>query len=423
MKFNPKYLFALIPLLFVGAIVYYFSDIVTHILLAWVISMIGAPVVVKLRKYVGKNVAAVFTLSLFIVTFALLIWIFIPPLASQMENLAKVDYNKVVTALEEPIRDWEKWLVSKKILMPEALISKSDTLTVSNPDFQSQPIVIKIDSTLTSKNGAAGNAINLHVYVNNPPGEISKSGMERINDTKDDFFSKLRLQLSTYLNPSYLQAFFTSAMNQVGDVMVAVFSVFFIGFFFLREQGLFVNMLMAVVPSGYEQQTSQALDQTSRLLIRYFIGILIQTTIITLIVSSGLALLGVPNALLIGFFAGIMNVIPYVGPIIATVAGVAITLSSSVTLSFYAETIPLILRVLGVFLFTRIVDDLVLQPNIFSKSVKAHPLEIFIIVLVGAKIAGILGMVLAIPFYTAFRVVGKEFLSEFKVIQKLTRNL
>ncbi len=92
-------------------------------------------------------------------------------------------------------------------------------------------------------------------------------------------------------------------------------------------------------------------------------------------------------------------------------------------LSFYDEMMPLLVKVGIVFLVTRLIDDIILQPNIFSKSVKAHPLEIFIIVLVGAKIGGVLGMVFAIPFYTAFRVIGKVFLSEFKVIQKLTRNM
>ena len=205
--------------------------------------------------------------------------------------------------------------------------------------------------------------------------------------------------------------------------MVGVFSIFFIGFFFLREQGLFDNILTAMVPTGYEQQTKQAVDETSKLLIRYFVGILLQVTIITIIVATSLTILGVKNALLIGFFAGIMNVIPYIGPIIAAGVGVMITLSSNMELSFYNEMVPLLTKVIVVFIITRLIDDIILQPNIFSKSVKAHPLEIFIIVLVGAKVGGILGMVLAIPFYTAFRVIGKVFLSEFKVIQKLTRNM
>lgn len=117
MKFNYKYLLAVIPILITGGVIYYLSDIVTYILMAWVISMIGAPVVVFLRRFVGKNIAALFTLSLFVLGFMLLVWIFIPPLVNQIENLSKVDYNKVVTALEEPIRDWEKWLINKKLII------------------------------------------------------------------------------------------------------------------------------------------------------------------------------------------------------------------------------------------------------------------------------------------------------------------
>jgi predicted PurR-regulated permease PerM len=178
-----------------------------------------------------------------------------------------------------------------------------------------------------------------------------------------------------------------------------------------------------MVPTGYEHQTKQAVDETSKLLIRYFVGILTQIIIIILIVSIGLTFFGVKNALLIAFFAALMNVIPYIGPIIGVFFAVILTLSSNTEIPFYTEMIPLLFRVMGVFAFMQLIDNILLQPNIFSKSVKAHPLEIFIVVMMGAKIGGIAGMVLAIPFYTAFRVIGKVFLSEFKVIQKLTRNM
>jgi len=105
------------------------------------------------------------------------------------------------------------------------------------------------------------------------------------------------------------------------------------------------------------------------------------------------------------------------------VFGVLLTISSNTDLAFYSGIMPIIFNVLIMFGIVHLIDNLVLQPNIFSKSVKAHPLEIFIIVMMGAKIGGIMGMVLAIPFYTAFRVIGKVFLSEFKVIHTLTRNL
>ncbi|MEY3420350.1 MAG: hypothetical protein RIR48_631 [Bacteroidota bacterium] len=421
MKFNTRYLIASISILIVGAIMYYFSEIVTYILIAWIISMIGAPVVVFLRKYLGKNVAALITLGLFLIASMVLIWTFIPPLVNQVENLSKVDYNRVVTALEEPIRDWEKWLIKKKLM-----IDADTSSSVSNIDIDSNTALpaykVTIDSMILSGSGDEKNSVNINIYL---PEKIDNQAAMKEESQKagEDFFTILKSNINTYINPEKIRMMLGDSVSAFGDIMVGLFSIFFIGFFFLREQGLFDKIITSMVPGRYEHQTRQAVDETSRLLIRYFIGILIQVTLITLIVSLSLMLLGVKNALLIGFFAGIMNVIPYIGPLVATAIGVMITLSSHMELSFYDEMIPLIIKVLFVFMITRLIDDIILQPNIFSKSVKAHPLEIFIVVLIGAKVGGILGMVLAIPFYTAFRVIGKVFLSEFRVIQQLTKNM
>jgi predicted PurR-regulated permease PerM len=212
-------------------------------------------------------------------------------------------------------------------------------------------------------------------------------------------------------------------MSLFGNIVIGLMSVFFIAFFFLREQGLFLDAIKSMVPNEYEERTTVTIEETSNLLIRYFVGILIQMTIITIFVSLALTVLGIPNALLIGFFAAIMNVIPYIGPILGAALGIIITISSGLDLSFYSELLPNIFKVMGVFFVMQMTDNFIIQPNIFSKSVKAHPLEIFIVVLIGAKIGGILGMVLAIPAYTALRVIAKVFLSEFKVVQRLTKNL
>ena len=101
------------------------------------------------------------------------------------------------------------------------------------------------------------------------------------------------------------------------------------------------------------------------------------------------------------------------------------TISSTIEMSpdFYTETLPLILKVVGVFLTMQMLDNFLLQPFIFSNSVKAHPLEIFIIILVGAKLGGITGMILAIPAYTVIRVIAKIFLSEFRIVQQITGGL
>jgi predicted PurR-regulated permease PerM len=198
----------------------------------------------------------------------------------------------------------------------------------------------------------------------------------------------------------------------------------------LKEQGLFNTILSGVLPDKHEKNVFQAVSESSTMLIRYFIGVLAQVTTITIFVTITLSILGVKNALLIGFFAALMNIIPYVGPIIGAVFASVITISSNLELPFYPVAgadqpalMYLLIKVFIVFGIMQLLDNFILQPNIFSKSVKAHPLEIFIIVLAGANIGGVVGMVLAIPAYTVVRVIAKVFLSEFKVVQSLTKGL
>jgi len=89
----------------------------------------------------------------------------------------------------------------------------------------------------------------------------------------------------------------------------------------------------------------------------------------------------------------------------------------------YQEIISTVLIVIGVFAGANLIDNLVLQPLIYSNSVKAHPVEIYLVILIAGSLAGITGMVLAIPFYTVLRIIAKEFFSQFKIVQRLTRNI
>lgn len=191
----------------------------------------------------------------------------------------------------------------------------------------------------------------------------------------------------------------------------------------MKEQGLFTKIVKSIVPNEYEDQSVHAIDESAKLLIRYFIGIAVQIIFITLYVSTALSFLGFQNALLIAFFAALMNVIPYVGPLLGASFGLIIIISANLDVSFYEILLPKMLKLIGVFASMQLMDNFILQPNIFSKSVKAHPLEIFIVVLIGAKLGGVVGMIIAIPAYTVLRVLAKVFLSEFKVVQRITQNL
>jgi predicted PurR-regulated permease PerM len=226
--------------------------------------------------------------------------------------------------------------------------------------------------------------------------------------------------LSGWFEPSKIGSVITSIIGAIGSIIVNVASVVFITFFFLQERKLFVNFVLALVPEKYETPTRETIKDTVSLLTRYFSGLVIQLLIFASALWVLLVLLGIKNALLIALFGALMNVIPYIGPIIGAAFGIFITISSNLGLDFYNELGPMLIKVFIVFQAVQIVDSNFLQPYIFSKSVLAHPLEIFIMILIGAQVGGILGIVLAIPAYTIIRVIAKEFLNQFKIVKQLT---
>jgi predicted PurR-regulated permease PerM len=174
-------------------------------------------------------------------------------------------------------------------------------------------------------------------------------------------------------------------------------------------------------PDHYRERVFRVVNQSRETLSRYFLGLLVQVSIITILVSFGLSLVGIENALIIGLFAGLMNVIPYLGPIIGIVFGLLIAITTNINLNLQTELIPLILQVLTVFGFVQLFDNFITQPVVFSKSINAHPLEVFLVILVAGNLAGIAGMVLAVPGYSVIRVIAAEFFGEFRLVQTMTR--
>jgi len=422
MKFDRKYWLALFSLLILGLAIYYFRTLAGYIIIAWVISMIGAPVVTFLRKYIGKNGSALVTLSSFGMLLILLLYFVIPSLVTQAKNLTSVDYTKVVHTIEEPLNDWENWLVSKGLLKKPV---KEDIQRNIKPSTNENILTrsVEIDSLITKKDSSLVNHVTVNLYVDASKLNRQESEIKNANNEGSDFFTKIKENIIYYINPQRIQSLFSATFSAFGNIVIGTLSVFFIAFFFLKEQGLFYEMIKTVVPAQYEQQMMHAIDESSKLLIRYFIGILTQTSIILVYLGLVLKILSIENALLIAFFAAITNVIPYIGPIVGFFVALIITISGNLDVGFYTDLMPQLIRLVIAFGSIQLIDNFILQPVIFSRSVKAHPLEIFFVVMIGAKLGGVTGMVLAIPFYTVFRVLGKVFLSEFKIIQKITKNL
>jgi predicted PurR-regulated permease PerM len=178
-------------------------------------------------------------------------------------------------------------------------------------------------------------------------------------------------------------------------------------------------------PEDKEHHVRHAIDSISGLLKRYFIGVLLQSTSVMILIAAGLLMIGLKfsHAVTIALIAAVLNVIPYVGPFIGSLMAVAIGTAVSMPMDISTELVPRIIWILVVMEGTKIIDNVVFQPQIFSRSVKAHPLEIFLVILIAATIGGVLGMLIAIPAYTVLRVIAKEFFGQSKFVQRITTGI
>jgi predicted PurR-regulated permease PerM len=230
---------------------------------------------------------------------------------------------------------------------------------------------------------------------------------------------QLKNTLSNSFEPRFIKDSFASVISAAGNIGVGIGSVVFITFFFLQEKGMLAEFVADLLPAQYDDKVKSAFQDIAKNLSLYFRGLLLEMLGFAMLVTVALLILGVKNALLIGFFAGLLNIIPYVGPIIGALFGVMFTISSNLDLEFYSQIMPMIIKVVCVFVGAQLIDNNILQPLIFSSTLKTHPLEIFFVVMMGAKVGGVMGMVLAIPVYTILRVIAAVFLSEFHIVQNL----
>lgn len=239
-----------------------------------------------------------------------------------------------------------------------------------------------------------------------------------------DLISILMDKLREVTNVSNVTAVISSVTSFVTSFAVGLFSIVFISFFFVRDETLFRRIVSALVPDRMEGKIDKALSDIEALLSRYFVGLLIEMAGVALLDFLGLwliARLGFSNAVGIAFIAGILNVIPYVGPLIGEGVGVilAVILKYGAGVGLDVNIWVFALIVLAVMLATQLVDNFVYQPLIYSTSIKASPLEIFIVILLAGHMGGVAGMLVAIPAYTVIRVIGIRFFPDRKLVRRL----
>lgn len=363
-----KYILIASGICLLGLLCWTFRNIIGYILIAVVVSLIAKPVMGLLKKpsIRGRKIpnwlAAAVSLIIVIGAILTLLFLIIPLVSSIVKDVSMANIEQTAKSIAAPLSDLNVYL------------------------RESFPKL--------------GNDFRLEVVIGQ--------------------------QVQKLFNVSAFSSLIGSAASVLTSFAVGIFSVVFIGFFFIKDDGLFTKIVCALVPDKYEKTTEKAIDDIEHLLSRYFIGVIIEVIGVALINFIGLwlvARLGINAALGIAFMTGIFNVIPYVGPLLGgalgTILGLTIKYSSAVPVGLDISFLGFTAVLIAIFCFTQLIDNFLYQPLIYSTSIKSKPLEIFIVLLIVGNIGGPLAMIIAIPIYTVFRVIAFRFFGHKKAIKRL----
>lgn len=343
---------------------WYFRSVLVYVLAAFVVSLLGQPIMQLFRKIKIKGKAlpdaflAVVTILVILLAVSLLVTQLIPVVvhivrdASAM-NAQDVPYNSLLDQVDE-------WLVSA---FP-----------------------------------ALGKNFNLVSFI-----------LE---------------QIRSVMSVSSVTSLIGSVASMAADVAIGLFSVVFISFFFIKDEKLFGKIISALVPDKIEASVQKTIGEITHLLSRYFLGLVVEVMGVILVDFLGLwliARIGADYAIGIAFIAGVLNIIPYVGPLIGEVIGVllCVVLKYGAGVGLAVPIWIFALVVLAVMLTAQLIDNFVYQPIIYSTSIKSTPLEIFIVLLVAGQIGGTAGLLVGIPVYTVVRVIAARFFYQHKAVRRL----
>lgn len=229
----------------------------------------------------------------------------------------------------------------------------------------------------------------------------------------------LREHISNLLDFSIFTGFIANTLSLAGRLFFHFFTVVFLSYFFLSDVKMLPSFVLLLVPEKSAEQVNNIMLKSKNLLSRYFIGLIIN--ILVMIVSYAVALwvVGIKGALVIAFVAGLLNIIPYIGPVIGVVIGIILGVTSAVSQGLYDDILTIALKTFIAMETVIIIDNILYAPLIQGKSVKAHPIEIFLVIIAAGSIGGIPAMIVAVPGYAFLRIVAMEFLTQSKLVRKM----
>ena len=343
-------LFAIALFLYV---LYTLSALIGYVVIAAIISLMGRPISFFLQKKIklSTTVAALLTMTLFVIIISGFFALFIPIISQQSENLSLLnigDFEEKITFLISEIAtktqwDWRHWLSQQN--------------------------------------------------------------------------------LTESLNLNALPNFINLILGWLSNFTVGLFSVIFVSFFLLKDAQLLEKVLFVVLDDKTKPRIKSSLEKIKDLLSRYFLGLSLQISILLIIYTIVLLIFGIPNAFIIAFLCALLNLIPYIGPLIGGLLMLVLSLTANIDPNLSRIDFDKSLYVMIGFVVGQLVDNFFSQPFIFSNSVKSHPLEIFLIIMIAGILFGTLGLIFAIPLYTALKVIFKEFYAHNKIVQSLTKDI
>ena len=237
--------------------------------------------------------------------------------------------------------------------------------------------------------------------------------------TNDSNFinSIINSKLFSQLDLSYITELLNNIIAGLGSFSIGIFTIIFITFFFLRDSEIIINKIKLLIPKGIKSNVNESISQINALLSRYFLALIIQITILFILYLILLSIVGINNILIIAFLCALLNLIPYLGPLISGFLLTILTLTNYIDIDFGAIILSKVIYVVIGFVIVQAIDNFLIQPILFSKSVKSHPLEIFLVILIFGYIFGVTGLILAVPCYTVIKVILRTVYSKNLVVK------
>lgn len=235
--------------------------------------------------------------------------------------------------------------------------------------------------------------------------------LSRFIAENDDMFTDFTNNVTSYLGDVFgnIASSFGRFVGFVTSAVITIIVIPFMLLYMLLDGKRLPDSIVKLLPSNYETETRKILHDMhttvqnyvhAQLIVAFFVGI---TSLI------GLWIIGLDYAILLALFMMVTNIIPYVGPFLGA--------APAVVVAFIQDPIK-VLWVIVVIIIVQQIESNVISPLIQGKSLKVHPLTIIIVLLVAGNLAGIIGMLIAVPFYAVAKVVVKNIVRIYKLRER-----